>query len=78
MTDSSEGSVVNSKKIAFIQNGVILQVLSTDPGLADFILSNCEKVDITDLANGESAISDDLYDSGTRTITLIRESYAQE
>jgi len=78
MSDTAEGSVENSKKIAFIQDGVILQVLDTDAVFADVILSNAEKVDITGLTDAESAGANDLYDSSTGTITLVRESYTQE
>lgn len=78
MADTTGEGVVNSKKIAFVQDGVILQVLDTDAVFADVILSNSTKVDITGLTDAESAGTNDLYDSGTRTITLVREPTPQE
>ncbi len=78
MSDTAEGAVVNSKKIAFIQDGVILQVLDTDAVFADVILSNSQKVDITGLTDAESAGKNDLYDSSTGVITLVREPASQE
>lgn len=74
----SDTTAVNSKKIAFVQDGVILQILDTDAAFADVILSNSVKVDITDLTDADSAAANDLYDSSTRTITLVRESYTEE
>lgn len=73
MAGTNEETTVNSKKIAFVQDGVILQVLDTDEPLADLILSGSLKIDITGLPNAENAVANDLYDSSTSTITLVRE-----
>ncbi len=66
----------NSKKIAFVKNGVISQILDTDPTIAALILEDCLKVDISDLENAQNATPDDLYDQVTNTITLLeKQSY---
>jgi hypothetical protein len=66
----------NSKKIAFVRNGVISQILDTDPIIAELILEDCLKVDISDLENAQNATPDDLYDQATNTITLLeKQSY---
>ena len=46
MAGTNEETVVNSNKIAFVQDGVILQVLDTDEHLAELILINYLKIDL--------------------------------
>ena len=69
----SDNSLENTKKIAFIQDGVIMQILDTDEALSALLLGNFDKVDISNIENAADAIANDLYDASTQTITLVRE-----
>jgi hypothetical protein len=69
----ADNSPENTKKIAFIQNGVIMQILDTDEAFSALLLGNFDKIDISNIENAADAVPNDLYDESTRTITLVRE-----
>lgn len=69
----ADSSPENTKKIAFVQNGVIMQILDTDEAFSALLLGNFDKVDISSIENAADAVANDLYDASTQTITLVRE-----
>jgi hypothetical protein len=69
----ADNSPENTKKIAFVQNGVIMQILDTDEAFSALLLGNLDKVDISSIENAADAVANDLYDASTQTITLVRE-----
>lgn len=60
----------STNRIAFVKDGVIEQILITDVDMADLILGDSLKVDITPFPNGVDAKPGDTYNIEDNTIIL--------
>lgn len=63
-----------TKRIAFVQDSTILQILDTDDAVASLVLGNIQKVDITNSINSSVAKVNDIYDSASDTIISVDSS----
>jgi hypothetical protein len=66
-----------TKRIAFVEDNTILQILDTDDAVASLVLGNIQKVDITNSTNSSVAKVNDIYDSASDTIISVDSSNSE-
>jgi hypothetical protein len=65
---------LNTNKLAFIENNVVVQVMLVSEQLAELFLSNTQKIDFSNFTNADLVIPGDIYDPETNTIINVDRS----
>jgi hypothetical protein len=62
---------LNTNRVAFIEDNVIVHVLRVDQKLSDLFLSDTQRIDFTNLTNADLVVPGDIYDPETNTIINV-------